>query len=130
MRFLRAQSASPWLCMGDFNEVLSVDEQIGGNERESWQIAAFQDAVDDCRLSDLGYHGLPYTWDNRQDGDRNVKCRLDREFGDEVFMQSMGEIEVFHLPLTESDHCGLLIEVREISGHPTAIKKEIQTLSI
>jgi exonuclease III len=41
MRFLRAQSASPWLCLGDFNEVLLVEEQIGNNEREAWQMAAF-----------------------------------------------------------------------------------------
>jgi len=34
MRFLRAQSDDPWLCVGDFNEVLAADEQIGGNERE------------------------------------------------------------------------------------------------
>lgn len=113
MRFLRAQCASPWLCLGDFNEVLTGDEQIGGNDREGWQMAAFQDAVSDCRLVDLGYHGLPYTWDNRQDGNRNVKVRLDHALGDDRFMATLGESEVFHIPLAESDHCGLLMEVRE-----------------
>lgn len=99
--------------MGDFNEVLSADEQFGVNEREQWQVAAFQDVVNDCRLADLGYHGLPYTWDNRQEGCRNVKVRLDRALGDDKFLAAMGESEVFHLPLVESDHCGLLVEVRE-----------------
>ncbi|KAG2583695.1 hypothetical protein PVAP13_6KG193318 [Panicum virgatum] len=113
MRFLRAQSSSPWLCVGDFNEVLSVDEQFGVNEREGWQVAAFQDAVNDCRLLDLGFHGLAYTWDNRQEGDRNVKVRLDRALGDDAFLASLGESEVHHIPLTESDHCGVLVEVRE-----------------
>ena len=65
MRFLRAQSAAPWLCLGDFNEVLLVEEQIGGNGREAWQMAAFQETVNECRLSDLGYHGLPYMWDDQ-----------------------------------------------------------------
>ena len=41
MRFLRAQSAHPWLCVGDFNEVLWAEEQIGGKEREPWKVAAF-----------------------------------------------------------------------------------------
>lgn len=41
MRFSRAQSAAPWLCLGDFNEVLLEEEQIGGNGREAWQMAAF-----------------------------------------------------------------------------------------
>lgn len=35
LRFLRAQSNSPWLCLGDFNEVLLAKEQIGGNDREA-----------------------------------------------------------------------------------------------
>jgi hypothetical protein len=101
------------LCLGDFNEVLLAEEQIGGNDREAWQMAAFQDAVNDCHLTDLGYHGLPYTWDNRQDAGRNVKVRLDRAFGDNRFLDAMGDSEVFHIPLAESDHCGVLVEVRE-----------------
>jgi hypothetical protein len=59
LRFLRAQSDAPWLCLGDFNEVLAPDEHIGVNEREHWQIAAFQEVVQDCRLIDLGFNGLP-----------------------------------------------------------------------
>jgi hypothetical protein len=54
LRFLRVQSAYPLLCVGDFNEVLSTDEQIGGNEREPWQVAAFQEVVNDYCLANLG----------------------------------------------------------------------------
>ena len=113
MRFLRAHSSVPWLCVGDFNEVLAAEEQIGVIEREQWQMAAFSDAVNDCRLMDLGYHGLPYTWDNRQDADRNVKARLDRALGDDKFLESFRDTEVFHIPLAKSDHCGILVEVRQ-----------------
>jgi hypothetical protein len=28
-------------------------------------------------------------------------------------MESLGDTDVFHIPLAESDHCGLLAEVRE-----------------
>lgn len=66
MRFLRAQSDVPWLCIGDFNEVLSQDEHFSANKREHCQIAAFQEVVQECRFVDLGFSGLPYTWDNRQ----------------------------------------------------------------
>jgi hypothetical protein len=34
LRFLRGQLDSPWICLGDFNEVLSSDEHFGANERE------------------------------------------------------------------------------------------------
>ena len=113
MRFLRAQSDSPWLCLGDFNEVLFAEEHFGVREREDWQMAAFGEVAADCRLSDLGFHGLPYTWDNRQEAERNVKAHLDRALGDENFLEMLGDSEVYHIPLAESDHCGLLVEVRE-----------------
>lgn len=86
---------------------------MGVNEREQWQVAAFQETVSDCRLVDLGYHGLPYTWDNRQEGTRNVKVRIDRALGDNKFMELFGDSEVFHIPLAESDYCGILVEVRQ-----------------
>ncbi|KAM0863971.1 hypothetical protein ACQ4PT_044229 [Festuca glaucescens] len=34
LRFLRCQFDTPWLCAGDFNEILCASEQIGGNNRE------------------------------------------------------------------------------------------------
>jgi hypothetical protein len=41
LRFLRAQSAVPWLCARDFNEVLAGVEPFGTNDREQWQMDAF-----------------------------------------------------------------------------------------
>ena len=112
LRFLRAQLDLPWLCAGDFNEVLSADEHFGRNQRETLQMVGFQDMVTDCGFLDLGYSGLPFTWDNRQEGNNNVKVRLDRAFGDHKFMDTFGESAVRHFPTTESDHSALLIDVR------------------
>lgn len=41
LRFLRAQLGVPWLCVGDFNEVLEANEHFGINEREQWQMDGF-----------------------------------------------------------------------------------------
>lgn len=112
MKFLRAQLDLPWLCVGDFNEVLESYEHIGGNGRDEWKMAGFREAVAECKLNDLGYTGLPYTWDNRQEGDRNVKVRLDRALGDDKFMDSLGATSVHHVQLAESDHCALLVKVK------------------
>jgi hypothetical protein len=41
-------------------------------------MADFCDTLFDCDLTDIGFSGLPYTYDNGRDGDANVKVRLDR----------------------------------------------------
>jgi hypothetical protein len=48
LRFLRNESDLPWLCSGDFNEMLHGHEQMGGNERQEWCKEGFQEAVEYC----------------------------------------------------------------------------------
>ena len=59
LKFFRREFDNPWLCAGDFNEVLCSSEQFGGNEREDWKMGGFIDTFEECRFSDLGYSGLP-----------------------------------------------------------------------
>jgi hypothetical protein len=91
--------------------VLTEEEHFGRRERGEWRMAGFREAVDYCGFSDLGYSGLPYTWDNKQEGERNVKVRLDRGLADEKFLDRFAFTEVTHVQTSESDHCALLIEI-------------------
>ncbi|KAM0917640.1 hypothetical protein ACQ4PT_009125 [Festuca glaucescens] len=113
MNYLRHQQDEPWLCAGDFNETLSASEQSGGLPKEEWKMAGFREAVEHCSFSDLGYSGLPYTWDNRQEGTRNIKARLDRALGDDKFLEQFDGTSVSHIQTTESDHCAILISMRK-----------------
>jgi hypothetical protein len=73
----------------------------------------FRDVVDSCGFTDLGFIGLPYTWDNRQQGTQNIKVRLDRGFANGGLLDLFQNIKVLHVQTTESDHCCLLIELHE-----------------
>lgn len=103
----------PWLCAGDFNDILHAIEQFSGNQREELMMDGFRSVVDDCGLCDLGYTGLPFTWDNRQSDTNNVKVCLDKAVGHTRFMQMFGATSVSHIPVVESNHCGLLIELKK-----------------
>ena len=48
----------PWLCYGDFNELLSNAEKAGGRYRSESSFGDFQNFVDVCSLWDLGAKGL------------------------------------------------------------------------
>lgn len=110
MHFLSDQSDVPWLCASDFNEILEAKEQFGGVQRPKRQMDGFRDAVVACGFFDLGFSGLPYTWDNRQQGAYNIKVRLDRAFANSTFADRYRDLKVSHVQTSESDHCCLLIE--------------------
>ena len=110
LKFLNTQSELPWLCTGDFNKVLEAHEQFGGQSRSERQMDGFREAVQVCGLMDLGFIGLPYTWDNRQEGSNNVKVRLDRGLANPAFLDLFRDTKVWHVQTTESDHCCLLLE--------------------
>ena len=40
--------------MGDFNEILLGEEKLGWLDRPERQMQLFRDALDDCRVKDLG----------------------------------------------------------------------------
>ena len=77
---------------------------------------AFHDVVRDCAFQDLGWAGVPYTWDNRQSGNANVKARLDRAFANEEFRQKYEHATVRHVCSLESDHCFVVVDLRR---HPS-----------
>ena len=102
-----------WLCVGDFNETLFASEHFSRADRPEWQMRAFREALDDCSLLDLGWKGVEYTWDNQQQDAANVKARLDRALANSAMLNLFEESRVRHVSSIESDHCFIVIELRE-----------------
>lgn len=111
------ETSLPWLCVGDFNEVLSSSEQLGRVGRRANQMNGFQEAVHDCELVDLGFVGYDYTWiDNRED---EVRCPLDRAFATQAWIQLFPHSRVCHLNPSKSDHLPIMVEIRNtVAGIP------------
>jgi hypothetical protein len=57
----------------------------------------FREAVQVCGFMDLGFIGLPYTWDNRQQGNDNVKIRLDRGLVSSAFLEMFNDVKVWYV---------------------------------
>ena len=66
-----------WLCIGDFNKILTQEEKIGALLRKEGQIDQFRNALVNCQLTDLGFIGSKYTWTNCRHDENFVKERLD-----------------------------------------------------
>jgi exonuclease III len=61
---------------------------------------------------DLGFSGMPLTFDNKQKGDRNVKVRFDRAMASNSWKDWFNDAHVSHLASTRSYHLPILLELR------------------
>ncbi|XP_074313725.1 uncharacterized protein LOC141648917 [Silene latifolia] len=93
----------PWMCIGDFNEVLYAIEMKSG-ERTQWQMNNFRDAVDECGLRDVRFEVYEFTYDNGQIGEANRQCRLNRAMGNEAWFDLFPYAKLEHLTREWSDH--------------------------
>ena len=69
----------------------------------------FRDYLLACELLDLGFSGVLFTYDNGQQGGRNVRVRLDRAYADDAWRDLFPLTQVTHLATSCSDHCPLII---------------------
>ncbi|PON63356.1 Endonuclease/exonuclease/phosphatase [Parasponia andersonii] len=70
-------SSLPWLCGGDFNEILSLAENKGGSSRSTSALVNFRCGLSDVGLSDLGFSSYPFTWLNERDNSAFIQESLD-----------------------------------------------------
>ncbi|KAE8800507.1 hypothetical protein D1007_24002 [Hordeum vulgare] len=82
-----------WLCIGDFNETMNASEHFSQAQRSDRQMRAFHEVLDECGLQDLGWSGTAYTWDNAQ--------------------------AVKHIRAVESDHCFVMVKIKETANQIT-----------
>ncbi|GKV33970.1 hypothetical protein SLEP1_g42401 [Rubroshorea leprosula] len=68
----RGRSSLPWLVGGDFNDLSSQDEKMGGMLQPDWMIHGFRDVIDFCGLTEVQMMGGLFTW--------KVFEKLDRGF--------------------------------------------------
>ncbi|XP_075670087.1 uncharacterized protein LOC142639835 [Castanea sativa] len=109
MRHLYNRSTLPWLCIGDYNEILISEEKNGRLPRPLPPMLAFRNTLLACGLIDLGYHGYRYTWRNGREGEAFVEERLDRVCASLGWSEIYPAAKVHHLTVSYSDHDSILI---------------------
>lgn len=87
----------PWAMMGDFNDVFSQEERMG--RRVVRNLAGnFRRCAEACKLEDLKYTGIFFTWSNKQQAEDRVYAKLDRVLVNSLWQGKFDNSEaVFYL---------------------------------
>ena len=101
--------ASPWMCVGDFNDILYNYEKEGGRIKDARKIRGFRSMVEESQLIDLKAQGQRFTWVCRRE-DEVIKERIDRAMVNVIWLESFPRTQVFNLPIVGSDHGPILVD--------------------
>ncbi|KAL5747974.1 hypothetical protein ACOSQ2_025271 [Xanthoceras sorbifolium] len=104
-------SSLPWICGGDFNEILMDCEKDGGLPKQRRLLLNFREALDACGLQDLGFEGPLFTWCNGRVGNAFVQERLDRYVCSRDWLSLFPASYVQHLDFWKSDHRLILLHI-------------------
>ena len=111
LRQLHRNFNIPWLCAGDFNEILRSSKKLGGSSRNQTQMQLFQDVADECGFIDLDFVGPWYTWQKHFFAGHSIWERLDRALATNDWLLRFVGTKVHHLKLDSSDHSPLWIDM-------------------
>ncbi|KAL4596137.1 hypothetical protein ACB092_12G142600 [Castanea dentata] len=100
---LSTRSDLPWVCMGDFNEIIHKGEKVGGGERPKWQIRAFSSTINRSKLRDMGFVGSEFTWSRRLGARGWVRGRLDQALVSTNWASLFRRVTLYNVVTCSSD---------------------------
>ncbi|KAF8080425.1 hypothetical protein N665_0945s0001 [Sinapis alba] len=101
----------PWFMMGDFNEITCHEEKVGGQKRPDNSFLPFKQMLNDCGMLEFPFTGDMLSWVGKRSGNSTVRCRLDRDVGNEVWHERFPHSSVKYLRLWGSDHRPVLRDI-------------------
>ncbi|XP_020876164.1 uncharacterized protein LOC110227149 [Arabidopsis lyrata subsp. lyrata] len=96
-----------WILAGDFNEIKSNSEKIGGPHREEWSFRDFRNMITSCDLIDLKSKGDIFSWVGERHN-HTVKCCLDRVMVNTEWAATFPNAEAEFMDFNGSDHKPIL----------------------
>ncbi|XP_076932405.1 uncharacterized protein LOC143597921 [Bidens hawaiensis] len=101
----------PWIVMGDFNTIMSLDESTSSSSSRDISMVEFKDCIQELEILDLKFTGLQYTWNQKPKGDSGLMKKLDRIMGNQVFNDIFPGSYVEFLPYRISDHTPAILSI-------------------
>ncbi|XP_057418143.1 uncharacterized protein LOC130712323 [Lotus japonicus] len=102
-------SSIPFMCFGDFNDILSPADKLGGDPPDIERLQEVSQACVDCALHEVDFSGYRFTWSNKRKRPGTIEERLDYALVNAAWGSFWPVTSVYHLPRYRSDHNPILI---------------------
>lgn len=99
-----------WMCLGDFNSVISQQDKSGGIPVHPSSSVGLGPFLLSQGMIDLGFHGPPFTWSNKRHGQALIRERLDWGVANGAWRLLFPRATIKHCPRTSSDHAPILMD--------------------
>lgn len=107
----------PWIVLGDFNTILSVNDRINGLPVYPSEIVDFQEGIAEAGLGQITRKGCSYSWSNNRDATDRIYSRIAWAFGNDNWFTKFSSLEAFYHVRECSDHSPILINTGGIPAN-------------
>ncbi|XP_019227287.1 PREDICTED: uncharacterized protein LOC109208612 [Nicotiana attenuata] len=114
LRNLNNNITDPWIVLGDFNAVLSVNDRQNGILVHPNEIKDFQECIEDIGLGQLKRTGSLFSWSNKRDAHIRIYSFIDWAFGNSKWFDNYGHLEAVYLNPECSDHSPIIVNTGRI----------------
>ncbi|XP_021717262.1 uncharacterized protein LOC110685110 [Chenopodium quinoa] len=101
----------PWLCIGDFNSILSAGDRLNGATVSDYETRYFMQCIDDLALVEIKSKGAPYFWCNKAHTGPRTFTRIDRGLVNQEWLNLYGHVEAIFLPPSLTDHSPIALDI-------------------
>ncbi|XP_062086054.1 uncharacterized protein LOC133792153 [Humulus lupulus] len=103
--------ATPWLVLGDFNDIFTARGRNGGNSVSSTEMVYSSQWLSLSNLEALKSMGSFYTWTNNQDGEARIYSKINHAFINEEWLDGFPNTTAVFKWEPYSDHCACTISI-------------------
>ncbi|GJX13942.1 RNA-directed DNA polymerase, eukaryota, reverse transcriptase zinc-binding domain protein [Tanacetum coccineum] len=105
----------PWVMLGDFNIILSINENTNGVNVICKGMREFIECVADLEMEDINMCRMFYTWIQRmKNPDLGILKKLDRIMGNNHFISTFPASFANFMPYFSSDHCLVVLFMPDV----------------
>ncbi|KAM6577471.1 hypothetical protein CsatB_029308 [Cannabis sativa] len=115
LKRLKPMFQGPWVCGGDFNEIVDKKEKKGGGPKPVYLMRNFRNTISDCHLRELVAEGGGFTWCNGRAANL-VYEKLDRILCNSDWKDKFKMNKVSLLNWWNSDHRPLLLQAHQVGN--------------